>query len=320
MPTTSPPRRPRIAAVGLASWDRIITVDRYPEAGTYAIVKSTSSLPGGTTSNSVVALARLGAEVAFAALVGDDAEGDSLRETLRREGVDVRGLTTVPGAATDGATVIVSTVPRDRTIYWHQGARLVRGDRLDIAAIFAHDIVLLDVDDAPLRRFLVDLPVHTRPAVRILGTLTYLADADLPDAFDLALRHDVLVGNGRQFRALTGRDDTEAAISAVQRAMSGANLRAAVATLGADGATAFTHRERWHAPAFTIDPVDTTGAGDAFAGGLAYAMARRWDWPATLRFANAVAGLSTQALGAQTALPNLSTVADILGVDPSSLV
>src|SRR5262245_1536749 len=136
------PRRPRIAAVGLASWDRIITVDRYPSAGSYAIVRRTASLPGGTTSNSAVTLARLGAEVSLAALVGDDADGASLRETLDREGVDTHWLKTEPGTATDGATVIVSAEPRDRTIYWHQGARLVRGARLDVPAIFGHDVVL----------------------------------------------------------------------------------------------------------------------------------------------------------------------------------
>ncbi len=311
----TPARKPRIAAVGLASWDRIVEVDRYPAPGSYAIVRNTASLPGGTTSNSAVTLARLGAEVTLAALIGDDADGQQMRATLEREGVDNRWLTTVPGATTDSATLIVSAEPRDRTIYWHQGARLVRGDRLDIAAIFSHDVVLLDADDAPLRRFLVDLPAHTRPDVRILGTLTYLADAGLPDAFEVAIRHDVIAGNDRQFCSLTGDDDLDAAIAVVQSAMPGANLRAGVATRGAGGATAFTRSERWDVAAFPIDALDTTGAGDAFAGAVAYAMALRWDWPPALLFANAVAGLSTRALGAQTALPSLEEVDALLGTD-----
>lgn len=312
-------RLPTIAAVGLASWDRIIVVDRYPAQGSFAIVDRTASLPGGTTANAAVALARLGAEVALVALVGDDPEGDALRQTLQREAVDTRWLTTVAGAATDGATIIVATESRDRTIFWHQGARLVRGDHLDVTAIFAHDVVILDVDDAPLRRFLVDLPAHTRPSVRILGTLTYLAGAGIADSLDLALRHDVIVGNGGELRALTGQGDLDAAVSAVQSAMAGSNLRAAVISLGASGAIAFTQRERWTSPAFAIDPVDTTGAGDAFAGAVAYAMALHWDWPRTLPFANAVAGLSTRSLGAQAALPSLVEVAQLLGVDPRSL-
>src|SRR5262245_52277094 len=84
MQGTFQPRRPRIAAVGLASWDRIIRVERYPVPGSYAIVQDSASLPGGTTSNSAVTIARLGADVAIAALIGDDPEGNALRDTLRR--------------------------------------------------------------------------------------------------------------------------------------------------------------------------------------------------------------------------------------------
>jgi sugar/nucleoside kinase (ribokinase family) len=310
---------PRIAAVGLASWDRIIQVDHYPAAGRYAIVEATASLPGGTTSNSAVTLARLGSTVSLAARIGDDAEGVSLRDTLDREGVTTDWLRTVPGSATDGATVIVSSVPRDRTIYWHQGARLVRGDRLDISGIFGHDVVLLDVDDAPLCRFLVDLPAHTLPTARILGTLTYLVDQSLPDAFEIALRYDVLIGNRRDLLALTGQPTLDDAIAHVQSAMPGANLRAGVVTCGADGATAFTRSERWDAAAFPIDVVDTTGAGDAFAGAVAYAMACRWDWPQVIRFANAVAALSTRSLGAQTSLPTWEEVAELLNRHADSL-
>jgi sugar/nucleoside kinase (ribokinase family) len=101
--------------------------------------------------------------------------------------------------------------------------------------------------------------------------------------------------------------------------MPGANLRVGVVTGGSEGATAFTRGDCWDAAAFPIDAVDTTGAGDAFAGAIAYAMALRWDWPAALRFANAVAGLSTRALGAQTALPCLPEVAELLDVDPLTL-
>jgi ribokinase len=90
MTDTASRRRPCIAAVGLVSWDRIIEVRRYPSAGSYAIVTGSASLPGGTTSNSAVALARLGAAVAIVALVGDDAEGAAMRQTLEREGVDTR--------------------------------------------------------------------------------------------------------------------------------------------------------------------------------------------------------------------------------------
>ena len=78
---------PRIALVGLASWDRLLVVDRHAGPGEYAIVVREASLPGGTTTNTAVALARLGAAVAFAGLVGDNEAGVRMRTALAAEGM-----------------------------------------------------------------------------------------------------------------------------------------------------------------------------------------------------------------------------------------
>lgn len=309
-------RAPRIAAVGLASWDRLIIVDRYPAPGSYAIVRHSVELPGGTTTNSAVTAARLGARVSVVALVGDDGPGRAIREALEREGISTVWLGINPNCPTDAATVIISAEPPERTIFWHQGARLVRGSRLDIAGIFEHDVVLLDVDDLALRRFLVDLPAHTAPSVRLLGPLTYLADAGVLDALDLAVRHDVIAGNEREALTITGQPTLDRAIDRLRGAMRGNTLRACLITRGAAGAIAFTETELWEAQAFRVPVLDPTGAGDAFVGAVAFAMALHWSWPDTLRFANAVAALSTRAVGAQTALPSLNEAIQLMGYDP----
>src|SRR5215211_4505260 len=103
--------RPRIALVGLASWDRLLVVDRLAGPGEYAIVVSEASLPGGTTTNTAVALARLGASVAFAGLVGEDEAGERMRAALSAEGVDVSWLGVRPGEPTDASTIIVGGDP-----------------------------------------------------------------------------------------------------------------------------------------------------------------------------------------------------------------
>jgi ribokinase len=303
---------PRIALVGLASWDRLLVVDRLAGPGEYAIVVDEASLPGGTTSNSAVALARLGAETAMIGVVGDDAEGAALREALASAGVDVSALAVRAGERTDASTILVGGEPPDRTIYWHKGAAIVRGDRLDIPWIFGHDLVVLDVADHPLRRFLTDLPAHVAPRTRLLGTLTYLVDSAEPDEREVALRHDVLVGNQREWLALTGAADLDTATRLVQTAMSGANLRLAVVSRGAAGCRLIDARQVWDVPGFRVAAVDTTGAGDAFAAGLAYGLALRWPPERLGRFANAVGALSTCALGAQTALPMLYEVDRLL--------
>ncbi|MBA3416011.1 MAG: carbohydrate kinase family protein [Chloroflexia bacterium] len=302
----------RVAAVGLASWDRLLVIDRHPAPGAQSTVLDEIAAPGGTTTNTCVALARLGAAVKVVTAFGDDAEGVQVRRGLEAVGVDPSWSVVRPDERTNQATVLVSREPPERTILWRPGAQVRKGDRLDIPAIFGHDLVLLDLSDLPLLRFLTDLPAHVSPRTRLLGTANYLADPAIPDRFELALRHDVLVGSETDIRVVVGAADTAAVLDLLQAGIAGANLRAAVVTAGVSGCTVVTETERWLVPAFPIATVDPTGAGDAFLAGVAWGMTRFWPWPVTARFAAAMGALGTRALGAQTSLPTLPEIETFL--------
>lgn len=306
------PKQPRIATMGFATWDRFLKVKRYPAPGEQVIVQEEVAAAGGTSTNTAVALARFGARAAIAAAIGDDPEGDSIRRVLTAAGVDTSWLVVHTGGRTDRATIIVSDEPQDRTIYWHEGAELVRGDRLDIAGLFDQDVLVLDMGDVQLRRWLLDLPAHTQPRARLLGTLSYLADPHLPDAFNLVLRHDVVVGNEKDLLTITGTWTLSDAEKAVQSRMRGENLRVAIITSGPAGCRVITEEERIRLPAFVVPVVDPTGAGDAFVAGVAFGMALRWDWERIGRFANAAGGLAIRTLGAQSGLPTLAEVEEVL--------
>lgn len=304
--------QPRINCIGLSSWDRLISVPAYPEVGGQADVLEEVSAPGGTTTNTAVALARLGAEVGLATAIGDDDRGELVRAGLTAEGIDTSWVTVKPGEVTDLATVIVSREPLDRTIFWEQGAQLRRHDKLDIFGLMGGDVLVIDVGDAPLRRFLLDLPAHTVPNAQLLGSLTYLANEQLDDAFDMALRHDAIVTNVRDLQDVTGTWTLSDATTALQHRMRGENLRAALITLGAEGCHVVTETERRRVPAYKVEVVDPTGAGDAFVAGMAWGMAQRWEWDEIARFANAVGALSCCSLGAQTSLPSLEDVRTLM--------
>ncbi len=300
--------RPRVAAIGMASWDRLIVTDFYPEAGSYAIVRRTLEQSGGTTANTVHALARLGIPVSFAAKVGDDDEGRELRRVLEAEGCDCAHLTTRDGELSDSAIIVVSGAGHgvDRTIYWHQGARLKHGDSLPLAELFAHDLVILDVDDSRLRRFIVDLPTHTSPWTRFLGSLTYLVEMSPREGLEIALRHDYLAGNQRELLYVTGCDDIHAAIREVQQQMIYADLRMFAISMGPAGCILADHQSTTAVPAFDVDVVDTTGAGDAFAAGVALGILERREPREIGRLANAMGAMSIRELGARSSLPTRS--------------
>ncbi len=300
----------RIALIGLVDHDQILHLDRLPEPGSSAVISRISTAPGGTTANTAVALARLGDHATLRAVIGDDPEGTTLLRELQHEGVDCSMLTQIE-EPTDRSVILVDTATGERTILWQKGAMIRMGDRIDIAEVFAHDVVVLDMADEPLRRFLTDLPAHTRPDVRLLGPITYIVDNGEPDAVAIAFRFDTITGTIAQYLALLDAHSEADLIQQIQHRMPGNNLRAAIVTLGAGGCLWIDRDSHGYESGFSVETRDTIGAGDAFAAGVAYGMARHWPWAQTCRFANAVGALSTRDVGAQAALPSLAEV-DVL--------
>ena len=310
---------PRIAAIGLVGWDHVVEVDRYPALGGYAVVTATLEAVGGTTANSAAAARRLGADVSLSGMVGDDAIGRTVRDRLHESGIGMETVGVDNVRPTDASTVVVDRATGERSILWHQGARVAKGDRLDIDLLFGGDILILDTDDLPLRRFLSDLPAHTRPGARLIGPLTYLSAVGADDAVEIALRHDVVVGNQREFIELTGLADPHEALASIRGRLRGANARLLVMTLGVDGAVAATVDEITVRPGYAVPCRDATGAGDAFVGGLAVGLASRWPLGDALRLANAVGALATTDLGSQAAHPSLLAACALAGLDPDAM-
>ncbi len=305
-----PTRSDRVAAVGLISWDRFLVLDRSPQPGSYAIVTHREEKPGGTTSNLCVALQRLGVAVTLAAVVGDDAEGRTLIEGLATEGCDVRHVRVKADVPTDACFILVAPGEHgpDRTILWEQGARLQLGDPLPIDELFSFELLVVDVDDPQLRQFLVDLPAHVSPRTQLIGPLVYLLELEPEHGLRLALQHDVIVGNDDELCYLAGTADLDAAIERLQALMPLHVTRLAAISRGRHGCVVVTRRDVVAVPAFSVEVVDTTGAGDAFAAGVVYGLLRRWDPERLGRFANAMGALAVRALGAQASLPTLDEV------------
>jgi sugar/nucleoside kinase (ribokinase family) len=299
---------PTIGVVGIASWDTILAVDVMPKPGGFALVSSTLALPGGTSANAAVAAAALGARVELICAVGNDACGTRLTTAIGSAGVDVSQVRISQDEPTDQTTVITSRNPANHTIFWQQGAIPRRGDRIDINRLFTRQLVLLDSVDPHLRRFLIDLPVHTYPNVKILVPMTYVVDFPGEDELDSIVRCDALVGSEKELLALTRCDSLDAGIAFLQERMRVSNLRCAAVTLGAGGALAFDAERLIEIPAIEVNVVDTTGAGDAFAGAFAVGLASRLQLLDALVLANCVAGLSIRRIGAQTALPTSGEV------------
>lgn len=267
--------------VGSANADLVLEVDHVVAPGETLLASASSRGAGGKGANQAVAAARAGADVAFIGAVGNDVDGELLRGALVTAGVEVTRLRTVEDAAS-GLAVVSVGADGENAIVVVPGANdtlieLGDGDR-DLLA--TAPVVLLQLE--------IPVPFVAAAAALADGLVVLNAAPAMPLPPELLADVDVLVVN--EGEAATLGADALAAVAAV------------VTTLGADGCVLHRSGEaELRVPAEPVEVVDTTGAGDAFCGALAAALADGADWPTVLRAATHAAARAVGSPGAQGA-------------------
>jgi ribokinase len=271
----------QVCVVGSVNMDQIFTVESLPHPGETVMASSVRMVPGGKGANQAIAAARAGAGVQLVAALGDDAAGDQLRAHLQANGVGRNGVVDVPGPS--GSAVIAVDPAGENTIVVAPGAnaRLTAGSAEARAVIADSDVLLLQLEIP------VTTAVEAAQIARDAGTVVMVnaspAGAAPHDLLLLARLADVVVVNEREAR------DWHWPVTHL------------VITRGRRGASYLGEDERFDVPAPTVHAVDTTGAGDVFAGVLAA------EWLAgheeALRRACAAGALATLVPGAGDCAP-----------------
>ena len=292
-------KRPRLTVLGSLNMDISVTVPRLPGPGATVLGSAASFTPGGKGANQAVAAARLGADVRVVGCVGDDDFGRRLLAALRGEGVDAGGLRTVPQTPT-GLAMISVDAAGENLITVAPGANREVGAQ-DVAAATGSPADVLVVS--------AEIPV---PAIRSALTqargalcLLNLAPAPAEAAAIVADGVDWLVVNESEAAAVLGHPVD--GLNDAARAAAGlvaAGARHAVVTAGPHGAAvAGPEGTAKTIPAFGVDAVDTVGAGDAFVGALAVALAAGVPAAAAVRAAAAAGATAATRHGAQAGMP-----------------
>ena len=291
----------QLAGVGLACLDFLALAKQAPAGGTAAIRRLLLQ-GGGLTATAAVAMARLGAEVRLLTRVGEDDIGRQVIEGLRVEGVGLAGSPVIRGAATPCSIVLVDPDAGDRTIYHFPGAGLDR-DRSAPDVSFVRSAKAVVVDS-----FWREAALAAAQAAREAGVPVVADFAPGADVEELAGLVDVFIVP-ESWAADRGvvRDKREAL-----RLLHSYGARIAVITAGRSGCWYSAGEEPGHCPAFEVEVVDTTGAGDVFHGAFAYALARGWELARCVEFAAAVAALKCTQLGGRTGIPSLGQAIDFL--------
>lgn len=298
--------RPNVVVLGSANLDIVVQIPHHPAIGETVLGGHHDQIPGGKGANQAVAAARLGGQVAMVGRVGSDDAGETLRTALNDAGVDCRHLA-VDDQAPSGIALIGVDCRGDNTIIVSPGANNLLGPD-DIAAaapLLASAAVTLIQLEVP--------PLAVEAAVAASGGQVVLNPAPaspLPNT--LLERVDVLVPNRVELAQLAGSAVPDG-LAAVEDIARGLPVSTVVVTLGADGALLVAGEDTTVLPAPLVEVVDTTGAGDAFCGAIAEALARRVDIDEATARAVHAGSLATTRLGAQPSLPTEAEVNALLG-------
>ena len=301
---------PRILVVGSANVDFTVAAARLPRAGETVTGGTLLVNHGGKGANQAVAARRLGAEVRFVACVGDDAPGREIRAALERDGIGVAGVGATRDDATGTALIVVDGEGRNQIAVAPGANRCLS---VEMVRARAEDLAWAGVVMCQLETPLETVAWVLEEAQR-RGAVSVLNPAPMRDeARELVGLADYLTPNETEAERLTGvpARDAESAAGAGQ-ALRARGAGTVVLTLGAAGALACTARGNVRVPAFAVDVVDTTAAGDAFNAGLAVALAEQQTLETALRFAAATGALACTRRGAQPALPQRREVETLL--------
>ncbi|CAN5735901.1 ribokinase [soil metagenome] len=289
--------RARVVVVGSLNVDLHVRVPQLPLAGMTAITSDSFARQfGGKGANQAIAARFMGAKVRMIGAVGDDADGEAYRQRLSAHGVDATGVRTTSAGATGMAVVMVDSTGENMIVVAGGANATLGADhvRAELVDHVAQDVILTQ-GETPAEAVLNGVPSN-------LTLVLNPAPARVDEAMSaLCERAQVVVPNESELLALAGATSGDVSRRAVL-AMAQHIRRpgqSIVVTRGAQGALLVDDVGEYDALAPTVKVVDTSGAGDAFCGGLAYGFVRDLPLRQAVHEAMEVAGRAVQQRGAQ---------------------
>jgi len=290
-----------IVVVGSINTDLVGRTQRMPRGGETLLGSDFLMVPGGKGANQAVAVARAGGNVKMLGRVGDDLFGKQHLANFRDNGVDTQLVHITPGVPT-GVAIIIVDDNGENSIVVIPGANnsLMPAD---IEA--ARDVV----EKAQIVMLQLEIPMETAATVismaKKAGVPVILDPGPArPLAKELLAQVDIITPNEHEAQVLAGEElhslDDGYRIAGK---LLGWGVKNVLLKLGGNGVIFATPEGMEHIPAHKVKAEDTTAAGDAFAGGLAVALAEGFSLRSAVLFANAVGALAVTKLGAQSAIP-----------------
>ncbi len=297
-----------IYVVGSLNMDMAAALHKFPKAGETVIADSVLLNLGGKGANQATAVAKLGGDCAMVGKVGEDAFGAQMRENLHAFGVRTDSVTCADGPS--GTAMIWVEGGNNRIVVCAgANAKLTEEDvLLGLASAKAGDILLVQLE-VPLAA--VECALRVARSKGMVTVLNPAPAAPLPaSVYENA---EIITPNETETEILTGIvPDCEVNIALAVKKFRALGASNVVITLGAQGSAVAVGQEITLIPAYTVDAVDTTAAGDTFVGAVALKLAAGADLPTAAKFAVAASALKITRRGAASAIPTMAEVEEFV--------
>jgi sulfofructose kinase len=276
----------------------LILVPRFPAyAGKEPFVDEMYS-PGGQVASAMVACAKLGMRTKYIGTVGDDERGRIQIESLQGTGINLDHVQVRKGCANQSAYIVIDQSTGERTVFWRRSDCL-RLDPSEITPEMITNARLLHIDGhdtAAVGRAAAIARHHNIPVTVDVDTVYH--------GFDKVLQNvDYLITSSEFPVRWTGEGDPFRALIMIQEEY---GMKVAAMTLGSFGSIARMDGKFCYSPAFVVNCVDTTGAGDVFHGAYCYGVLEGLSLRDTLDLSNAMAALNCTAIGARGGIADLA--------------
>ena len=294
----------KITVVGSSNTDMIMQLENIPRPGETLLGNKFSTAAGGKGANQAVGAARAGGNVNFIASIGNDVLGDTAVEGFRKENIDTTFIFR-DSQNPSGVAFIFIDNNGENSIGVASGSNFdLSPKNIDSAidSIHSSDVILTQLE-TPLNtvEYLAKI-IHSQDSIFILN----LSD-------ELLQNTDIITPNETEAEMLTGieiRDSNSAKLACDKLHQIG--VKTVIITMGEKGAYLSDQETNQLIPSYSVNAIDTTGAGDIFNGVLAVGIANKQDLPSAVSYANAAAALSVTILGAQPSAPTIDFINEFI--------
>ncbi len=286
-----------VVGIGLNATDTLILVPHFPAyAGKIAFEREVLS-PGGQVASALVTCARLGMRTKYIGTVGDDERGRIQLESLRAAGINLDDVEVRTNCHNQTAYIVIDQSTGERTVLWKRDDCLrLAPESITEEKLSSARVLHIDAHDT-------DAVTRAAQIARRRGIPVTLDVDTIYHGFDRVLPHvDYLIASSDFPVQWTSERDPFRALEMIQKEY---GMRVAAMTLGSYGALARAEGRFIYSPAFVVNCVDTTGAGDVFHGAFCYAVFENMPLRDAFEFSNAMAALNCTALGARGGIATL---------------